>query len=188
MAKLGKVYLNVIEEVVTESVRVTEYPIEKGAPISDHIERTSPKLSFDAQLLGKDYLGRLGTLRDYMNNGTIINYVGRATATAVVITDVNRVHNSNLRNGVALTINVQKVRLSKSPWIKKKAQKPITRGGKKKPTTKKPRPNPRVYHRVKKGDTYWDLARKYGTTVSKLRLFNKYPDRRIPIGVRLRIK
>lgn len=188
MAKLGKVYLNVIEEVVTESVKVTEYPVEKGTPISDHVERTSAKLSFDAQILGKDYLGRLGTLREYMYNGTIINYVGRATATAVVITDVNRVHNSSIRNGVLVTINVQKIRLSKSPWVKKKAQKPVTNGGKKKPTTKKPRPNPRVYHRVKKNDTYWDLARKYGTTVSKLRSFNKYPDRRIPIGVTLRIK
>jgi len=188
MAKLGKVYLNVIEEVVNESVQVTEYAIEKGSPISDHIQRNSTKLAFDAQILGKDYLGRLGTLRDYMHNGTIINYVGRATASAVVITDVDRVHNSSIRNGVAVSIKVQKIRLSKSPWVKKKAQKPVTNGGKKKPTSKKPRPNPRVYHRVKKNDTYWDLARKYGTTVSKLRAFNKYPDRRIPIGVTLRIK
>lgn len=188
MAKLGKVYLNVIEEGISESVKVTEYPVEEGSPISDHVERTSPKLSFDAQLLGKDYLGRLGTLRDYMNNGTIINYVGRAIATAVVITDINRVHNSNIRNGVALTINVQKIRLSKSPWIKKKAQKPVTRGGKKKPTAKKPRSSPKRYHRVKRGETYWLMNIKYGTSISQLRKWNKYPDRRIPIGVKLRVK
>ena len=188
MAKLGKVYLNVIEEGVNESVRVTEYPVEKGSPISDHVERTSAKFSFTAELLGKDHSTRLRTLKDYMYNGTIVKYVGRTAATAVLITSIDRVYNSNIANGIALTINVQKIRLSKTPWIKKKAAKPVTRGGKKKPTSKKPRPNPKVYHRTKRGDTYWDLARKYGTTVSKLRAFNKYPDRRIPIGVRLRIK
>lgn len=188
MAKLGKVYLNVIEEGVSESVKVTEYPVENGSPISDHVERTSPKFSFDAELLGKDYSTRLRTLKDYMNNGTIVNYVGRTAATAVLITSIDRVYNAQIANGIALTINVQKIRLSKSPWIKKKAQKPVTRGGKKKPASKKPRPSPKRHHIVKKGDTYWDLARKYGTTVSKLRSFNKYPDRRIPIGVKLRIK
>lgn len=188
MAKLGKVFIHVENENVSEAVRVTEYPVEKGAPISDHVERTSPKYTFTAYLLGKDYSTRLRTLKDYMNNGTIVNYVGRTAATAVLITSIDRDYNSNIANGIALTINVQKIRLSKSPWIKKKAQKPVTRGGKKKPASKKPRPSPKRYHIVKKGDTYWDLARKYGTTVSKLRAFNKYPDRRIPIGVKLRIK
>lgn len=188
MAKLGKVFIHVENENVSEAVRVTEYPVEKGSPISDHVERTSPQYTFTAFLLGSDYSTRLQTLKDYMNNGTIVNYVGRTAASAVLITSINRDYNSNIANGIAFTINVQKIRLSKSPWIKKKAVKPVTRGGKKKPTSKKPRPNSKVYHITKKGDTYWDLARKYGTTVSKLRSFNKYPDRRIPIGVKLRIK
>nr|WP_230113485.1 LysM domain-containing protein [Bacillus velezensis] len=41
---------------------------------------------------------------------------------------------------------------------------------------------------MKKGDTYWGCARKYGTTVSALRRLNPWPDRRIPIGVKMRIK
>lgn len=188
MAKLGKVYLNVIEEGVSGSVKVTEYPVEKGSPITDHVERTSPKFSFDAELLGKDYSTRLRTLEDYMNNGTIINYVGRTAATAVLITSIDRVYNAQIANGIALTINVQKIRLSKSPWIKKKAVKPVTRGGKKKPTSKKPRSSPKRYHRVKRGETYWLMNIKYGTSVSQLRKWNKYPDRRIPIGVNLRVK
>lgn len=188
MAKLGKVKITVMEEQVSESVRVTEYPVEKGSPIVDHIERTSSKYSFDAALIGTDYSNRLRTLKDYMNNGTLINYVGRTAASAVVITNIERTYNKEIKHGITLKISVQKMRLSKSPWIKKKGQKKPTRGGKKKPAPKKPRPNPKVYHVTKRNDTYWDLARKYGTTVSKLRAFNKYPDRRIPIGVRLRIK
>ncbi|WP_214810929.1 LysM domain-containing protein [Exiguobacterium sp. s127] len=188
MAKLGSVKIHVDNENVGEGVRVTEYPVEKGEPFSDHVERTTPKLRFSAHLLGSDYSTRLNTLRNYMNKGTVVKYVGRTAASAVVITNIDRDYNAQIRNGIALTIDVQKIRITKSPWVKKKGQKPVSRGGKKKPTSKKPRPSPKVYHLTKKGDTYWDLARKYGTTVSKLRAFNKYPDRRIPIGVKLRIK
>ncbi|MDK2600268.1 LysM domain-containing protein [Bacillus stercoris] len=30
----------------------------------------------------------------------------------------------------------------------------------------------KLYHKVKKGDTYWGCARKYGTTVNALRQLN----------------
>lgn len=43
-------------------------------------------------------------------------------------------------------------------------------------------------HLVQPGDTYWALARKYGTTVKKLRALNGYPDTKIPVGVELRIR
>jgi LysM repeat protein len=41
---------------------------------------------------------------------------------------------------------------------------------------------------IKKGDTYSDLAQKFGTTVSKLRELNKYADKKLPIGKRMKIK
>ena len=34
---------------------------------------------------------------------------------------------------------------------------------------------------IKKGDTYSELAQKFGTTVEKLRKLNKYEDRKLPI-------
>jgi len=41
---------------------------------------------------------------------------------------------------------------------------------------------------IKKGDTYSELAQKFGTTVEKLRKLNKYEDRKLPIGKKMKIK
>jgi RHS repeat-associated protein len=40
-------------------------------------------------------------------------------------------------------------------------------------------------HKTTKGDTYTSLAEKYNTTVEQLRIWNKYEDNKIPIGVDL---
>ncbi|MEI2461516.1 LysM domain-containing protein [Bacillus subtilis] len=63
-----------------------------------------------------------------------------------------------------------------------------TAGKKKKASKKKTKKSGKLYHKVKKGDTYWGCARKYGTTVNALRRLNPWPDRRIPIGVKMRIR
>lgn len=59
-----------------------------------------------------------------------------------------------------------------------------------KPT--KPEPDvenePAVYHTVEKSDTLWSIARRYGTTVERLKELNKLNDNTIHRGVKLRVK
>ena len=43
-------------------------------------------------------------------------------------------------------------------------------------------------HTIKKGDTYSSIAKKFGTTVSKLRELNKYADKKLPIGGKIKLK
>lgn len=43
-------------------------------------------------------------------------------------------------------------------------------------------------HVVQLCDTYWGIAKKYGTTVKKLRALNGYPDTKIPVGVELKVR
>lgn len=193
MAKLGDVIVHVEKESYRDSVNATEYGVERGEPFTDHIEAKPAELSLTAVIVGSGASAKVEKLREYMRKGTLLRYVGRSTASDVVILDIGRDYTAEIGNGVAIYITVRKIRIAKSPWVKappkkKPARKPPSRSGKKKPVPKKPRPSPKRYHKVRKGDTYWALSRKYGSTVAQLRAWNKYPDRRIPIGVKLRVK
>lgn len=193
MAKLGDITIHVEQESYIDSVNATEYAVESGQPFTDHIEAKPETLSLTAVIVGADASTKVDKLREYMRKGTLLRYVGRSTASNVIILEIGRNYSSDIGNGVAINIVVRKIRITESPWVKappkqKPAQKPPSRSGKKKPVPKKPRPSPKRYHLVKKGDTYWVLGIKYGTSVAQLRTWNKYPDRRIPIGVKLRVK
>nr|WP_243676783.1 LysM domain-containing protein [Secundilactobacillus collinoides] len=41
---------------------------------------------------------------------------------------------------------------------------------------------------TKPGDTYYKFAQKYNVSVAQLRKWNKYADRSIPVGVKIRVK
>ncbi len=51
----------------------------------------------------------------------------------------------------------------------------------------KPKPPATVYHSVRKGDTLYGLAKRYGTTVSKIQRANGISGSTIRIGQRLKI-
>ncbi len=193
MAKLGDVTIHVEKESYRDQVEATEYAVERGEPFTDHIEAKPEELSLSAVLIGEDYSSQVEKLREYMRKGALLRYVGRSTASNVVILDIGRDYSADIGNGVALSISVRKIRIATSPWVKappkqKPTRKPTSRSGKKKPAPKKARATTARYHVAKKGDTYWALGRKYGTSVQQLRTWNKYPDRRIPIGAKLRVK
>lgn len=191
MAKLGSINLFVEDESYSESVTATAYPVEKGVAFTDHVERNPKSISLKVFLSGSQANDTLAKLRTQMQKGTIVKYVGRATASNVIILTLDHTRNA-IKNGFELSITLREVRIAKSPWVKAKKKqkpnrKPTDNTGKKKPTTKKSRGTAR-YHLTRSGDTYWDLSRKYGTSIPQLRTWNRYPDRRIPIGVKLRVK
>ncbi len=128
-----------------------------------------------------------------MNLGEVVKYVGKTSANDVIIRDIADDYSSEIENGFAFMISLQKVRITKTAWIKvppkqKPVQKPVTNSGKKKPVQKKPRPNPVVYVVIKRGMTYWALGKKYNVSIQQLRDWNGYKDRFLPIGKKLRVR
>jgi len=191
MAKLGNVYLQVTSENINDSVEATSYPVEEGVPFSDHIREQPKGVSLDGYVLGKDSKQRLQQLRHSMKKGEILSYTGRSILKNVIILSIDDNRTNEASNGSAVSIKLQFIRIVNTSWEKvpakqKTQQKKQTNAGKKQPVDKKK--TTAVYHKVKKGDTYWELSRKYGTSIPQLRKWNKYPDRAIPIGVKLRVK
>ncbi|MED3779406.1 LysM domain-containing protein [Heyndrickxia sporothermodurans] len=187
MGKLAGYKISNIEESFTNSVDVTSYPVEKGLPITDGVKRQPKTFSISGHILAKthsDAMKVYNALEKKQNSGTIVTYVGRTTAKNVIITSMNPSFNSSIANGMDISINLQEIRIAKSPYVKKKTTK--KQSGKKSKSNKKK--SKKVYHKVKRGDTYWGLSRKYGTPIPTLRKWNKYPDRRIPLNVKLRVK
>ncbi|USK61343.1 LysM peptidoglycan-binding domain-containing protein [Peribacillus asahii] len=191
MAKLGNVYLQVTSENINDSVEATSYPVEEGVPFSDHIREQPKGVSLDGYVLGRDSKQRLQQLRHSMKKGEILSYTGRSILKNVIILSIDDNRTNEASNGSAVSIKLQFIRIVNTSWEKvpakqKTQQKKQTNSGKKQPVDKKK--TTAVYHKVKKGDTYWGFSRKYGTSIPQLRKWNKYPDRAIPIGVKLRVR
>lgn len=188
MAKLDDVTLFIEDESESYKVDVTEYAVEKGEPFTDHVSKRSPDFSISGYILSNNYETSKQKLISIMESGKIVKYVGKMSATNVIITSISGKRSADVQNGMGIDISLRRIRISTTAWQKKPIQKPTSNSGKKKPVTKKKPTSKARYHVTKKGNTYWGLSRKYGSSIPQLRKWNGYPDRRIPIGVKLRVK
>jgi LysM repeat protein len=190
MAKLGNYNLFVLDESPQYSVQTTSYPVEKGISLTDHVQAEPESLKIDVFLSGTNYQKTLDQLKNSMYKGEMMNYAGRFIMRNVVIENISPSADASAQNGVMVTISLKQIRVATTPYVKTTVQtaqvKKVSNAGQKQPTPKKQ--NTAVYHVVKKGDTYWGLSKKYGTSVNQLREWNKYPDTKIPVGVKLRVK
>ncbi|WP_100488552.1 phage baseplate protein [Sporolactobacillus pectinivorans] len=189
MAKLGNVDLLIESEKLNTSVQATAYPVDSGEPITDHVQRQPQTLTLDGFILSDTgYKTQLQYLRDCLNKGTLLHYTGRCIATNVIIISIDDSRTADVGNGSALSIQLQYIRIVKEQWTATKAKAKTQKKtvGKKKKTIKKK--SSKVYVKVKSGNTYWGMMMKYGTLVSTLEKWNPWPARRIPIGVRMRVK
>lgn len=187
MGKLAGYTIANMQESFTNTVNVTSYPTEKGLPITDSVQRQPKTFTITGKILGKtdvEAMNIYNALEKLQNAGTVVTYVGRTTAKNVVITSMQPTFDSTIGNGMGITIELQEIRIANSPYVVNKTT--TTTAGKKQVVSQKA--STPVYHVVKKGDTYWALSKKYGTSISQLRAWNKYPDRKIPVGVKLRVK
>lgn len=189
MAKIANYKIDSMQESFNASVNVTSYPVEEGLPLNDSVQRNPKTYSLSGKILrkkSKDAEEVREKLENYMNKGTLVKYVGRISAKNVLITSIQGSYESTVGNGLSFTMDLQEVRVAKTPYAKKKTKK--KKSGKKSVSKNSTNSNKKKYHVVKKGDTYWLMSKKYGTTIQQLRKWNGYPDRKIPIGVKLRVK
>ncbi|UZH06456.1 LysM peptidoglycan-binding domain-containing protein [Heyndrickxia coagulans] len=187
MGKLAGYTIANIQESFTNTVNATSYPTEKGLPTTDSVKRQPKTFNITGKILAKsnsEAIKIYEALEKKQNAGTLVTYVGRTTAKNVLITSMTPTFDATNKNGMGISIDLQEVRIAKSPYVKKKTTK--KKSGKK--STSKTKKTTKVYHVTKRGDCYWKMWKKYGTSVATLRKWNKYPDRRIPIGIKLRVK
>lgn len=196
MARLDDVELFIEDEDENHTVDATEYAVELGEPFADHVSKKPSEFTLTGYILSNDWESDKDKLKTIMDAGKIIKYVGRMTASNVIILKIGGKHSAKVSNGMGISITLRRVRITVSAWqkvppIQKPAQKPPTSGGNKKPVPAKPTTattSTAQYHVIKKGDTYWGLSGKYGTSISQLRSWNGWADTKIPIGAKARVK
>jgi LysM repeat protein len=188
MAKLGNYNLFVISESPDFGVQTTSYPVEKGIAFTDHVKPEPESLQIEVFLSGSNYQKTFDQLKNSMYRGDIMTYSGRFIMRNVIIEKISPKADKSAKNGVPVTITLKQIRVATTPYVKPNPQtKKTTNSGKKQPTPKKP--STAVYHVIKKGDTYWALAKKYGTTVLNLRKLNPgINERKLQIGSKIRVK
>lgn len=192
MAKIGNIEIFNETEEKQSSVTVTQYDIEKGEPFTDHVRRDVEKFTVTGYILTDDWKTVQQQLEKAMYAGKIMKYVGKMSASNVVITSVRVSQSEKIANGGDLTMNLQKIKITKSSHLVVKKKKSIPKrkktsnSGKKKQTGK--RKSQEVVLIIKKGDTYWGYSQKYGTPIPTLRKWNGYKDRFLPIGGKIRVK
>jgi len=193
MAKLDEITLVIESEQYGHSIEATQYPVESGESLTDHIEQQPSDFSISGKLLSKTWNNDLEKLKQKMNTGKLVKFVGKQKIDNVIILSIGEDHNKDIANGFAINIKLRRIRVSKSSYQAPKVKppqkpkvQPKTTSGKKQPTgTKK---TTAVYHTIKKGDTYYIVAKKYGTTVANLMKLNKYDPKKLPIGGKILIR
>ena len=186
MGKLGSVKLTIKSESLNTSIDATTYPVEKGSPITDHIQQKVQTLDIQGVVIGKDYIAKMQKLRDNMRAGKVLKYVGRFTASNVIVLDISDTRQADMKNGSEISIKLQYIRFATNSFTKKK--KETKNSGKKQPVSKTPAKTTKKYHTVKKGETYSSIGKKYGVSVAQLIKWNKWAPTKIPIGAKVRYK
>ena len=81
------------------------------------------------------------------------------------------------KNAIKVSIKFKEAKTVQSSFVRVQHVGPIT-----------PPSPPGLWVTVVAGNTYWGWWKQYGTPIQTLRNWNKWPDRRIPIGARARVK
>lgn len=181
VATIGSVKLVNTNESESSPFTITDNPVETGSPVSDHVQRETKTLEISGFLLGSTAEKDYATLKSYAEKGTIVTFRGRVYFKNVLISNLSKSYNT-IKNGFEITVSLRDLRRASTPWVRRKKKS----SGKKQPS--KTKKSAGTYITVKKGDCYWKWWKRYGTSIAQLRKWNKWPDRRIPIGKRARVK
>ncbi|MCE5168530.1 LysM peptidoglycan-binding domain-containing protein [Paenibacillus profundus] len=170
------------------SVRVSSYPIEGGAAITDHVEPQLVTLHLTGLLVGNDAAKKRKEILDRMNAGEMVKYVGRNSFVSCIIESFESGHEYKTSNGMSFTMQLREIRKVKPLFSKKlpvKTQtlvKVMTTAGRKQVKTtknskskgKKPKnkgPTGKK-HTVRENQTWEALAYTYKVALKTLRSWN----------------
>ncbi|MGG0666971.1 phage baseplate protein [Lederbergia citrisecunda] len=190
MARLNSLYLHVEREALENDVNVPQHPVEKGIKLSDHIERLPQSLSLSGKILrktGSEVNSAIASIINLEKSGKIATYTGRKVYYNMVVTNFSYNADANIANGFNFTMTLQEIRIAGQSYKTgaKSAKSESTSGLKQ---TQNQNTGSQT-HTIKKGDTLWALAPKYGTTWQNLQKINGNIDpTKLQIGQKIRVK
>lgn len=178
------------------SVNVNETAVIKHTPINTVTQAGTESISVGGALIGEDgsiptLIKKFERIRTWAENTVEISLIGQTSFPNAIISGIDKPHDTYLTNQIPLTVTLQKVDWADSN-AKKKANSSKNKGKAKKTSGSghKQSNSKGAVKTVttKPGDTYYKFSQKYNVSVAQLRKWNKYSDRSIPVGVKVRIK
>jgi LysM repeat protein len=192
-AKIAGYEIQVLSESFGKSVSISEHPVEEGFNISDHVEAEVQPIKLKVNIVRPTF-ERAQKAVDYfekkMLNGEKVTYqTGKKTYTNLLIESIDISRDSSIDNGYSGSITLKKVRIAQQSYIPPKQNsqiKKVTNSGRKQ-TQNKPKITEK-YHTIRRGETYWGIAPKYGTTWQEIQKLNPGVDpRKLQIGQKVRV-
>lgn len=151
MALINGIYVFVDSENVTDGVSATTHPVEKGEPLTDHVQPSPETISITGELVGENAADTLSKLKKIMRTGTLVDYTGRNYIKNALLLNFDTGHPYTVWGGCTFSADIQKVRIAKSPYNASSGNGGTQQVEENSNATK-------VYHTIKKGDTVWGLV------------------------------
>lgn len=194
MAMLGEHEIHVISENPTYSVNITQYPVEDGIALTDHVERQSTTMEISGKILGPLAADIRTKLIEAMMNGTQLDYVGRNAFRKVLIANITTEHDAEVANGYRFNATLQQVRIAQPSYapllndpILLSQAKETTNAGRQQPAKQPPKGTPQ-YHKMRRGETVYSISPKYGTTWQAVLALNpKVDPKKLQVGQQIRV-
>lgn len=194
MAILGGYEIHVISETPEYSVNITQYPVEEDIDLTDHVERLPTTMTITGKILGPDAANIREKLKEAMFRGERLDYVGRNAFRRVLIANISTEHDYEVANGFRFTMTLQQVRVAKpsyAPFLNDPillAQvKSTTSAGRQQIAGKPPEGTPQT-HTIRRGETLYSIAPKYGTTWQAILALNPGVDpKKLQVGQKVRV-
>lgn len=167
------------EEVITN--KVAQYSIQSGDAIIDHTQRETIEWTMTGLIYGRDHNeinNKWLQLITWQYAGTVLFWKGAIYKGSLILENITKTYDEGgFKNAIKVSIKFKEAKTVESSFVKVQHVGPIT----------PPSPSG-LWVTVVRGNTYWGWWRQYGTPIQTLRDWNKWPDRRIPIGARARVK
>lgn len=176
MALLNEYYIFVESEDVKRGVTVSTHPVESGLDVTDNVKREPKVISISGEIVGANAKKTLEKIEALHHSGKYVKYIGNNILSNALITQFDSSHPNTIYGGCSFTMEVQEVRIAKSPLVVKKktssTSKKTTSGSKQ--VAKKSTKNTKAKkYTVKKGDTLWNIAKKYyGSGAKYTKIYN----------------
>jgi len=196
------VFIDNTTESETSTRDMTTNSIAPGQYINHFVQNQPTQRQIDGKLGGSSTSKVPGLKKQYDmlkrwgKNGTEVElHHGQRGSNSAVLTSTGLTFDAPRDNALPVSVSLEDVKWATSE-VKKSSKKKTT--GKQEAgsgpksvtqgTRKKSKPKAGKFITIKKGDTYWEYHVSFGTSIAKLRSWNGYPDRKLPIGKKVRVK